>query len=274
MATLSVGEKLLSDVANGRRVATVPASAAMRRRAALPAAASSARPSLLLEPRAALELAELVASPVYYGVGVPRGDGAPVLLLPGFMGSDSYLLVLHGWLLRVGYRPYSSNLGWCVGSVVKLAVRAVRRVEEVAAATGRPITLIGHSLGGILSCMVARQRPELVAHVVTLGSALCDDPRGASHPLVVALGDLLAWDGATVPPPAEARDGDRELFGAPLPPGIALTSIYSRDDAVVDWRACIADRPNTAAYEVRGSHSGLAWNAAVYRHLGRELSRA
>src|SRR5215211_2516209 len=55
-------------------------------------------PSLLGERQAGLELLELIGHPVYYGIGVPRGRGAPVLLLPGFLGSDAYLLLLHGWL--------------------------------------------------------------------------------------------------------------------------------------------------------------------------------
>src|SRR5207302_4622923 len=68
------------------------------------------RPPLWLEQRATLELWELLVSPVYYGVGVPLGDGAPVLLLAGFMGSDAILDVLHGWLRRMDYRPYRLGL--------------------------------------------------------------------------------------------------------------------------------------------------------------------
>src|SRR5690242_19810348 len=69
---------------------------------------ASGRPSLLLEQRAGLELAELYCSPVYHGAGVPWRNGAPVLLIPGFLGSDSYLTVLRGWLRRVGYEPHLS----------------------------------------------------------------------------------------------------------------------------------------------------------------------
>ena len=234
------------------------------------AARTRGRPSLWQEQRATLELLELLASPVYYGIGVPRGDGAPVLLLPGFLGSDDYLVLLHGWLRRVGYRPYGSGISFCAGSVLNLLARVRRRVETLAHAEGRPLTVIGHSLGGILACAVARQRPELVDHVVTLGSAMCSDPRGASHPAVVALADRLGWAGS-VP---DSRTVEAALVGGALPDGVALTCIYSREDAVVDWQACIADDPRAAAYEVSGTHSGLAWNAAVYRRLGRVLLEA
>ena len=227
--------------------------------------------SLLSEQRAGLELAELVASPVYYGLGVPRGDGAPVLLLPGFLGSDDYLAVMRGWLRRIGYRAYRSGLTVCAGPFPTLVAQVLRRLEEVAATESRPLTLIGHSMGGILSCFVARQRPDLIGHVVTLGSAVCDDPRGASNPWVVALADMLSGGGAPRPTRGAMQAAEREIFSGPLPDGIDLTCIYTRDDAVVDWRACIADDPRAAAYEVRGTHSGLAWNAQVYRHLASRL---
>lgn len=64
---------------------------------------------------------------------------------------------------------------------------------------------------------------------------------------------------------------ERELFSGPFPSGIDLTCIYTREDAVVDWRACIADDPCATAYEVRGTHSGLAWNVQVYRRLATRL---
>src|SRR5581483_2267656 len=81
------------------------------------------RPSLLLEQRAGLELAELFSSPVYYGAGVPRGVGAPVLLIPGFMGSDSYLTILDGWLRRIGHRPHLSGLYLNAGRPFDLIAR-------------------------------------------------------------------------------------------------------------------------------------------------------
>ena len=92
-------------------------------------AATRPRSALWQEQRAALELVELLASPVYYGVGVPRGDGGPVLTFPGFLGSDDYLSLLRGWLRRVGYRPYRSGLAVCAGPMRDLLARVRLRVE-------------------------------------------------------------------------------------------------------------------------------------------------
>ena len=267
------GRVSLDEVANDRRSLAVSSGAAIGWEAPESRPAWSSRPSLFLEQqRAALELAELLASPVYYGLGVPRGDRSPVLLLPGFLGSDDYLAFMRGWLQRIGYRPHSSRLGLCTGPLPDLLARALRRVESVARTEDQPLTLVGHSLGGIISCAIARQRPDLVAHVITLGSAICDDPRGASHPMIVALADMLGGDRAGGSVRARQRMSEPRWLSGPLADGIRLTCIYSREDAVVDWRACMGADYRAAAYEVRGTHSGLAWNAAVYRHLGRQLA--
>src|SRR5579871_4276585 len=72
---------------------------------------------------AAAELACLLTNPIYFGMGVPRGDQRRVLLLPGFLGSDGYLMLLAGWLTRVGYRPAEAGIAFNVGSVPALLRR-------------------------------------------------------------------------------------------------------------------------------------------------------
>ena len=229
------------------------------------------RPSLWLEQRASLELAELLVSPVYYGIGVPRGDGSPVLLLPGFLGSDGYLSVMNGWLRRVGYRPHTSGLWLVAGSPFDLIARVLRRADELAATSDRPLTVVGHSLGGILARVLARLRPDLVTHVIALGSPLGADGRRAAHPLIGAMADLLVRESNVPRRLAAERALEREIFAGSLPDGVRFSSIYTRQDAVVDWRACVDDDPRSACYEVRGTHTGLAWNVEVYTYVGRLL---
>jgi triacylglycerol lipase len=223
------------------------------------------RPSLALEQLAAFELSELLTSPTYYGLGVPYGDDRPVLLIPGFLGSDSYLTLLSGWLQRVGYQPRRSGIGVNAGSLPALLSRVLARAEALAEEERR-ITIVGHSLGGVFARVVAVSRPDLVERVITLGSPLTGHPRDSAHPLVRSLGEVLM-----------ARSGDAEeramaLLRSPLPDGVHLTSIYTRRDAVVDWHSCIDADPQAENLEVRGSHVGLAWNAAVYRRLGAVLA--
>jgi pimeloyl-ACP methyl ester carboxylesterase len=125
------------------------------------------------------------------------------------------------------------------------------------------VTLVGHSLGGILSGLVARRRPALVDHVVTLGSPHRPLPLDGGAPQVHALVEWLLWDRVAV---------ERAYYAAPLPAGVRCSSIYSREDAVIDWRTSLVAGPAAAAYRVGGTHVGLAWNAAVYRLLGRLLA--
>ena len=93
------------------------------------------------------ELLLLHASPVYYGLGVPRGDGSAVVVIPGFLGSDTYMTHLNSWLSRVGYRPYLSGIhlnAECPNLLIKY--RLVEIVEKALRETRRKIHLIGHSL--------------------------------------------------------------------------------------------------------------------------------
>jgi len=234
---------------------------------------AGARPSLLLEQRMGLELAQLIASPVYYGIGIPRGDGSPVFLIPGFMGSDSYLTILHSWLGRIGYRPHLSGLAINAGRPLDLIARLLRRADSVFQQSGRRMTIIGHSLGGVFGNVIARLRPDIVKHVITLGSPISGDPRSAAHPLVAAMGNALLRDHSIADVEHE-REMEEQLLSGYVPEGVALTCVYSREDAVVRWQACVDDDPRTVSFEVRGTHCGLAWNAQAYRRIGTQLLRA
>src|SRR5216117_1286876 len=98
----------------------------------------------LWDPLAVRELAALLRDPVYRGRGVPRGDGRPVLLIPGFLAGDWTLRVMHSWLRR--------------------------KVTEIRKETGSRVSLVGHSRGGLLAKVYAQRRPETVEQVIALGA--------------------------------------------------------------------------------------------------------
>src|ERR1022692_1083523 len=135
------------------------------------------------------EVLLLHATPVYYGFGVPRGNGSGVVIIPGFLGTDLYLTELHGWLGRIGYRPYFSGIGInadCPNILVQRHVSAT--IKRALDETGRKIHLIGHSLGGVIARSIAGDRPKDIASVITLVSPI----RGTvAHRSVIHAADAI-----------------------------------------------------------------------------------
>ncbi len=134
-------------------------------------------PPLGGEAVAGFELARLIASPVYLGMGVPRGDGRAVLVIPGFLGNDEYLRPLRGWLRRIGYSAHASGIALNVGTLSVLFSNLLQRLEFITSGSPGRAVVIGHSLGGIFARGLAVLRPNLVAHAICLGSPLGSNPR-------------------------------------------------------------------------------------------------
>jgi triacylglycerol lipase len=219
----------------------------------------------------------LRASWVYYGLGVPRGDRSAVVLIPGFLGNDYYLTELYLWLRRIGYKPYMSRIGWNADCLDKLGRRLIETVERAKADTGRPVHLIGHSLGGILARSVAAQREQSVRSVIALGSPF----RGIrSHPMVKWTSEQvrarILRENQNEQPACYTGYCNCETVKAwesSFPAAISQTAIYTKTDGIVDWRVCV-DSDGANNYEVTGTHVGLVVNAQVYRVIAARLSNA
>ena len=184
--------------------------------------------------RPAAELGLLLIDPVFWGVGVRRGDERPVLVLPGLHGGDRYLGPLRDWLRRIGYSPVPSGLDRNPGWSEPLVNALVELAETHFRGTGQRVTIIGHSMGGLQGRAVAARRPRVVRHVIALGS-----------PLTMARGRL----------PDEVR----------------MTAMYSRGDRIVRHPAAMERDTRGTNIEVSGSHIGLTFNPAVYRALADAL---
>src|SRR3954463_8365068 len=222
------------------------------------------------------ELARLTVDPVFHGLGVPRGDGRPVLLIPGFLAGDSSLSVMASWLDRIGYRAHSSGIVLNVDCSDRALKRLEARVERYAERADAKVALIGHSRGGHFAKALAHRRPDLVCAVVSMGAGL-DDPFDISRPTHGALALVRAVHARTTD--RRARHGCltaacgcdfRTHFAAPFPEEIPLPSIYSRGDGVGRWRACTV--PYAHNVEVTGSHIGLAFNRKAYRAVAEALA--
>lgn len=230
----------------------------------------------LAETRAWLELARLLADPVLYGVGVPRGDGRPVVLMPGFLAGDQTVAVMAAWLRRVGYRPQLCGFVANAGCSDRTLDRVERRVEGLWRSFGRRVALIGHSRGGHYARALAARRPDRVSHAISMGADL-QGLLGASSPTVLAIGAARRVVHATGRARTEAcltghcgcpfsRD-----YARPFPfEQVRLTSVYSKGDGVVRWQCQLI--PRAECIEVTGSHIGLVFNRKVYRAVGAVLA--
>jgi pimeloyl-ACP methyl ester carboxylesterase len=199
------------------------------------------RPSrLLLAAEAPRALGELVllqaARPLL--AGAPRGDGHPVLVLPGLAADDRSTVPLRRFLRGLGYRVHGWGLGTNVPSRETIE-RLRRRVADLRSRDPRPMSIVGWSLGGIYARGIARVSPDAVRAVVTLGS------------------------------PFRSRPGEDR----PLP--VPSTAVFSRSDGIVDWRACVdvGSGPHETI-EVLGSHCGLGHHPAVLFLVADRLAQA
>ncbi len=226
-----------------------------------------------------IEILLLKAAPVYYGLGTEKGDGSAVVLIPGFLANDVYLVEMYAWLKRLGYRPYYSGIGWnaeCPNMLMRRHLDAT--VDRAREETGRRIHIIGHSLGGIMARAAASQRPKDIASVITLGSPF----RGTVvHPRVLQAAEMVRerilhkHGGSVLPACYTARCTCNFLYSLrrELPPTVFQTALYTRTDGIVDWTYCVTGNPEFD-FEVPGSHLGLAFNPTVYHLIAERLAEA
>jgi pimeloyl-ACP methyl ester carboxylesterase len=218
---------------------------------------------LMLEGRAFYEYAALVLSWGFIN-RLPRGDGHPVLVIPGFGASDASTRPLRRVLQRLGYDVHGWRNGRNLGmrSHIRESLRA--RLRELHEAGGRKVSLIGWSLGGVFAREIARHDPERVRRVITLGSPI------NGHPHANNVDALYRWANR-----GRAQKLDWDGFQRRrVPPPVPCTSIYSRTDGIVAWRCSLEEpAPNTENVEVVASHFGLGVNPQAVRAIAERLAR-
>jgi len=240
--------------------------------------AREAQTSLWRELFWTAEWVDLRMSSVYHGAGIPRGNGQPVVVVPGFLGTDAHTSEMRGWLKRLGYATYPSGIGRNMDCPDVSLEKLEEALESVARSSGQSARIVGHSLGGVLARAAAVRRPDLVSQVITLGSPL---RAFSAHPLLLWMAGLL---GNLTPSPSVSprRHDDHvhdsgcacellEALGQPLPLAVHRTSIYSRGDGIVDWRTCVDASPGHNV-EVSASHLGMLVNKDVYMAVAEALA--
>lgn len=221
---------------------------------------------------------------MYYGFGVPHGNGEPVVLVPGFLGSDRYLTEMHLWLRRIGYRPYFSGIGRNVDCPELLTQRLLVTVQQAYEETGGRVTIVGHSLGGMLARAAAHRAPSSVKQVITMGSPFRSV---RAHPLILSAANFVRSN--IVRERRTRREVTQSCFTPQCTCGFVTTlksdafatngntptfrrnAIYSKVDGVVDWRVCVED-DGRLNREVTATHIGMAFNPDVYRTVANLLA--
>jgi pimeloyl-ACP methyl ester carboxylesterase len=216
--------------------------------------------------RAGMELSALPWAAPVLGAA-PRGDGHPVLVLPGFTAGDRSTVLLRRYLSGLGYEVHPWKLGrnYDHYSVGARGGRLAARIRAIHEADGRKVSLIGWSLGGMLAREAARHDPDSVRQVITLGSPFHGDPHASN-----AWRAFEAMTGQRMDSPAFAR----RMAAAVPPPPVPSTSIFSKSDGIVAWRNCL-EAPDTYTdnIEVCGSHCGLVVNPPVLYAIADRLAQ-
>jgi esterase/lipase len=189
----------------------------------------------------------------------PRGRGQPVLLLPGYRAGDGSTTILKIYLRLLGYQVQGWKLGRNSGDVVDLLPRILKGIDSLVCLTRQPVRLIGWSLGGYLAREAARERPDLVHRVITLGTPVVGGPK------YTVVARWFRRDMAAI----EAEIELRNQISLRTP----VTAIYSRADAVVAWEACIDQNGSEVEHvEVRTTHVGLGFSPEVYKIIAQRLA--
>jgi len=197
-----------------------------------------------------------------------------VLLIPGFFAGDWMMASMAGWLRRTGYRPYLSGIDWNVGCPARKIELLDWRSEQIFRETDSPLTIIGHSLGGVFARSIAIKHPERIRQIVMLGTPGRMEPwAGIRAEWRAAMGLLRGLSCAFQPASPHCETPlcacDFMLSAKAFPSGVRCASIYSRSDEIIDWRSCVD--PLGENYEVSGGHLSLPINPGVYRLIAAIL---
>jgi len=216
---------------------------------------------MLLEGRALWEFGASLAASPFMG-SVPAGDGHPVLVFPGLSANDVSTIPLRNFLRDRGYAPHPWNYGFNFGPRSGVLRGCVEHVRELHETTGRKVSLVGWSLGGLYAREVAKLLPDLTRCVVTLGTPFTGNPKATNA------WRLYEWisDGKVDDPQIQAQ--------LRVPPKVPTTSIYSKSDGIVAWQCSLNPLgPQLENIEIQASHFGMGLNPAALFAVADRLAQ-
>ena len=220
-------------------------------------------------PRAMVESVSLgLMSP--YLLNLPKGDGHPVIVIPGFTVSDSETYLLRQFLTSRNYKVHGLNMGRNVGPMAGIEKRLTQRVKNLSETYGEKVSLVGWSLGGLFARYVAHQASEHIRTVISLGSPIgVNREFQGTSPIIELLGKAVVSSNLI-----DIVD-DESLHHWNRTPPVPTTAIYTKADGIVHWKIAIdpLDHEQTENIQVFGSHSGLTHNPLVFKLLANRLAQ-
>ena len=227
----------------------------------------SQRPSKLLflmEGRAVYDLATMLPM---LGLRryLPQGDNHPVLVLPGFLASSKSTAPLRQYLAKLGYRAHRWKLGQNTGYSPGLHNGMRNRMLELVDRYGQKISLVGWSLGGVYARELAREMPDIVRQVITMGSPFRGHPSSSNVHHIFNLMSDVPYN----------KISESFLQHMATPPPVPTTALYTRGDGIVAWQSTVelSDRYDVENIHVGGSHLGLGFNPRVLVALADRLAQ-
>ena len=216
---------------------------------------------MALESRAPLELGVTLATWPLLKTA-PPGDGHAVIVFPGLGAGDLTTVPLRNFLTAQGYETHGWDLGLNLGPRAGVLQKSVDRVEEIHKQSGRKVSLIGWSLGGLYAREFAKALSNKVRCVITLGTPFAGDPKATN-----------AW--RLYEFASGHKIDDPELLAQlKIPPPVPTTSIFSRTDGVVAWPLSLQkESVRTENIEVHASHVGLGFNPLALYAVADRLSQ-
>lgn len=230
--------------------------------------AGAKAPSLfwtLVEGRAIYELGAFALTRPFLK-RLPKGDGHPVLTLPGFLASDGSTAPMRGLLDNLGYASSAWGLGRNLRFDDERAQEVVAIIDRLADQHGAMVSIIGWSLGGLIAREIAKERPDLVRSVISLGSPI-RAPREYSNARHI-------YERLNGPPEPFEIDRYKSL---PEAPPVPTTSIYSKTDGIVSWQGSVQEpcetNPHTENIEIPASHFGIGVNPLAMLAIADRLAQ-
>ncbi len=226
-----------------------------------PPTTSTVSPASLAREMMALGQATL--SPPAFPQDAARGTGQPVIVVPGFLAPDMSTGRLRDFLVRQNFAPVSWSGGVNLGPMRHVMAALRTQICDMADKSGRPVSLVGISLGGTIARQAAKACPDRIARVITVVSPI-------RMPVVTPLAPLaqaaaLLWD----------ADEVADLAAIGEPPPVPLTAIVSRDDGIIERAACWPDAgTQVEVVEVGGAHMSICSSPDVQRIIADRLARS